>query len=79
VDGKYIASGDINGKVVIWDGGSFQRLTTLNEHTDTVRTCSFSIDSKYLVTVSLDLRVIVWQISDWRIVFSTLLPDGVRL
>lgn len=78
-DGRYVASGDDNGLVVIWelkpgkpqaamgetDRGSenWTPVFLLKGHTDEVQDVCWSPGGRYLATASLDERVMVWAIS----------------
>jgi YVTN family beta-propeller protein len=63
-DGKWIATGDLDGKVSLWEVASEGRVhRTLNGHAATVTGVSFHPDGSRLVSSSFDGQVKVW---DWK-------------
>ncbi|PWU08618.1 MAG: hypothetical protein C5B50_29245 [Verrucomicrobia bacterium] len=63
-DGKWIATGDLDGKVSLWEVAAAGRVhRTLNGHAATVTGVSFHPDGRRLVSSSYDGQVKVW---DWK-------------
>ncbi|MDE0396348.1 MAG: sigma-70 family RNA polymerase sigma factor [Candidatus Poribacteria bacterium] len=62
-DGTVLVSGTHNGKIILWDLLSGNKITTLDGHTQPVETLVFSPDGKTLVSTGQDGAVFVW---DWE-------------
>jgi hypothetical protein len=62
-DGKLLATGGYDRKVLIWDVSKGTILRTLQEHTDAVTGVSFAPDGKRLASCSWDRTVRIW---DWN-------------
>jgi WD40 repeat protein len=60
--GKYLASGDSDRQVKLWDRATGRKIRTLTGHTDYVFGVAFSPDGRYLATASWR-EVIVWDVS----------------
>ena len=69
-DGKLIASGDISGGLIVWDGDTGQWLTndrTIKVHADIITSLDFSPGGTVLATVSLDKTIQLWRTDSWKI------------
>ena len=64
-DGKYLASADDQGRVVLRDATSSRTLHSFKAHTSGVRALTFSHDSKCLV-FAVGARVKIWDIDSRR-------------
>jgi WD40 repeat protein/tRNA A-37 threonylcarbamoyl transferase component Bud32 len=62
-EGKTVASGGADGKVVLWQPESGRRLRTLSGHGDSVLSLAFSADGKLLVSAGGDGTVVVWEVA----------------
>ncbi|KIJ57583.1 hypothetical protein HYDPIDRAFT_96042 [Hydnomerulius pinastri MD-312] len=63
-DGKFLASGGADGKVVVWDAKSHEKVVEGKErHSNWVKSLSFSSDSKRVASASTDKSVIIWSTS----------------
>ena len=60
-DGKYLASGSQDNKVIIWDANSGQRLKTLKGHYWNVSSVGWSPDGKYLASGGGDITIKIWD------------------
>src|SRR5262249_27697294 len=61
-DGRWIASGDWDGKVLLWDAATGERCATL-PHAGVVRAVAFGPDGRWLVTAGdKDDRLHVWDV-----------------
>ncbi|MGF1936522.1 MAG: NACHT domain-containing protein [Nostoc sp. ChiQUE02] len=61
-DGQIVATADANGEIHLWRFVDCKRLSTLEGHTDWVRTIAFSPDGQMLASGSQDLKVKLWDI-----------------
>ena len=62
-DGEVFATGDANGEIHLWQVADCKRLSTLQGHTDWVRTIAFSPDGQILASGSQDSKVKLWDVS----------------
>lgn len=60
--GDYLASGRVDGKVVIWDMETMGVAMKLHGHWKQVQSLSWSRDGRYLLTASQDCRVCLWDL-----------------
>ncbi len=60
-DGKLIASGDLDGKVVIWNVASGDIFLNLPAHADAIEVVTFSPDGRWLVTAGDDAAMNIWD------------------
>src|SRR6266542_2176575 len=67
-DGKWIASGDKQGAIRLWEVKSGRVTAMLDGHTENVVAPAFTPDSKLLLSASWDKTVRVWKV-----------PSGERL
>ena len=89
--GTLLATGDIQGAVVIWDMKTKQKIITLTGHDARINDIQFSNDDKMMATASYDGKVQLWETADfnaqpivlsdhtswvWSIAFN---PDGDKL
>jgi len=76
-DGKWIATGDHDGTVSLWEVASAGRVhRTLNGHTGPVSGVSFHPDGSRLVSSSFDGQVKVWELKSGFELMSIPLPGG---
>jgi WD40 repeat protein len=61
-DGRYLASGDADKYVIIWDLETLTSVTRLKPHTRYVTHVSFSPDGSYFATCSNDKSIKVWRV-----------------
>ena len=66
--GKYLASGSIDNKVIIWnvEGRQFYPFQILNGHESYVSAVAFDPFDKRLVSLGEDKKLIVWDTKDWK-------------
>jgi WD40 repeat protein len=60
-NGKYLAAGDEEGIVRIWDLSNQSLLTTLGGHNSLIRKIRFSNDDSMLASSGFDGKVILWR------------------
>ncbi len=88
-DGTYIASGSIDGTILVWDVKSGDSLLELAGHTDAIEALTFNPDGKWLVTASDDATMRIWDAATGDLLRDysdftglvdgvTFSPDGTR-
>jgi transducin (beta)-like 1 len=63
--------------VRIWDVKTSKCLRELRQHTQAVYSVKFSPDARYLASGGFDGRIIVWQVSDGKVVRTFKSNSGV--
>lgn len=61
-DGRFFASGDAQGRIVVYDNDTKRRLHYFSEHKKMVTGLIFDRNNKYLVSCSLDENIIIWDL-----------------
>lgn len=66
--GKYLASGSIDNKVIIWnvEGRQFYPYQILSGHESYVSAVAFDPFDKFLVSLGEDKKLILWNTKDWK-------------
>jgi WD40 repeat protein len=89
-DGKYLALGDVDGTVKIWEMPGGKLIQTLTEHGECVLSVVFSPDGKYLASGDRNGTIKIWEMpggkliqtltghSEW-VVSVAFSPDGKYL
>ena len=62
-DGKEIATGHDDGRVILWDVETARRGRILRGHTDWVTDLDLSSDGKFLASASIDMTARVWELA----------------
>ena len=68
-DGRTLASGGNDNKVILWDLTDPRAATPLSEltgHTDSVTSVAFSANGKLLASTGDDSHLILWNVADVR-------------
>ena len=68
--GTYIAMGNEDGQVTLWDGATGELLITLTEHTDEVAGLAFSPNEQLLATASFDGTIRIWHLPDGQLLHT---------
>ncbi len=63
-DGDFLASGSVDGAVIIWKLADGSILHRLDGHTETVNDVAFSPDDSLLLTGSNDMTARLWNVAD---------------
>jgi WD40 repeat protein len=67
-DGKLIASGDADGKLIAWHGDTGESLIqTTKVHASTIRSLDFSPDDAVLASGSFDTTTEFWSTETWQV------------
>ncbi|KAJ8593414.1 WD40 repeat-like protein [Rhizopogon salebrosus TDB-379] len=67
-DGKSIASGDLGGELIGWDGDTGDSLTQpIKVHSEKITSLDFSPDGAVLATVSWDKTIEMWSTKTWHV------------
>ena len=62
-DGRFLATGDIDGYIRLWDTSSYQLISAIYGHTDIIRSVAFSPDGSLIASGSEDAIVKIWNIA----------------
>lgn len=63
-DGKYIASGDSDGIVMIWEVETSQNVATLSGHRGMIGSVCYSENGRYVASAGIvDMTVKIWEVS----------------
>ena len=62
-DGKYIASGSTDHKIILWDVANRTTVGTLMGHSDLVLSAVFNPDGTILASGSRDKKIVLWDVA----------------
>lgn len=62
--GDYLASGRVDGKLVIWDMQTMSIACKIHGHFRQVQSISWSRDGRYILSAGQDCRVILWDLAN---------------
>lgn len=66
-DQRTLASGGLDGRVMLWRVPEGLRLSTLEKHTDVVRAVAFSPDGRFLASVDKAGLLCLWNVASGRL------------
>jgi WD40 repeat protein/serine/threonine protein kinase len=66
-DGKYLATGDDNGKVELWSVDPLERIAMLGRHAARVKSVAFSPDGDQIASSSDDKTIALWNVGSRRL------------
>lgn len=64
VDGAFLATGQLDGQIILWDLKNGAPLADLNQHASHVRSLAFSPDGRLLVSAGLEGDVKLWNLRE---------------
>lgn len=62
-DGRWLATGDVEGRVRLWERETLQEMTTVAAHRNTVFSVAFSPDGTRLASAGFDRSAFVWDVA----------------
>jgi WD40 repeat protein len=75
-DGRFVAGGDGNGRVVVWDVSTETEVASSDQHSAPVISLEYGADASQLVSASNDQTAIIWDVDPLRP--AQKLPLGTR-
>ncbi len=75
-DGRFLASGDRDGDITLWDAATHQTLATLTGHSDFINSLAFSPDSTMLASGSKDNSIRLWDVKTYQLIGEPLLASS---
>jgi mono/diheme cytochrome c family protein len=75
-DGRTLATGGYDSKIVLWDAASGKPVRTLNGHNGAIFSLAFSPDGSLLASASADQTIKVWRMRDGERLDTLKEPQG---
>jgi len=69
-DGSTLASGSLNGEIILWDPKKGEMLHTLAGHTTGINSVTFSPDGSTLASGAWDTEIILWDVKSREILHT---------
>jgi WD40 repeat protein len=66
-DGQFIASGDLGGEVIAWNGDGESLIKPIEIHSQPIYSLDFSPDSTVLVSGSFHTTSVLWDTKTWQL------------
>ncbi|KAF9358579.1 HIR complex subunit [Mortierella sp. NVP85] len=66
-ENTYLASAGLDSKIIIWDGKTFNRVVSLDQHQGFVKGLTWDPVGKYMASQSDDKSVKIWRVTDWEV------------
>ncbi|KAK5123962.1 hypothetical protein LTR85_002159 [Meristemomyces frigidus] len=63
-DGKFVATGATDNKLIVWDAGTLKPLRVFTQHRDSVTSLAFRRGTNQLFTASRDRTVKIWSLDE---------------
>lgn len=77
-DGRNIASGGKDGKIIIWDTESFLAIHYIDAHESDVNALAFSSDTNYLLSASSDKKIKLWNVESGKCIKSIINRSSIK-
>jgi dipeptidyl aminopeptidase/acylaminoacyl peptidase len=77
-DSQFMAVGDVNGVVMVWDSATGEGVFGSSNDTGVVQKLAWSPDGMYLATIS-EFELTIWNAANWEQVYSEQVISGVSL
>ncbi|KAK0937607.1 pre-rRNA processing protein [Friedmanniomyces endolithicus] len=63
-DGKFVATGGLDNRIVVWDAATLKPLKVFSQHRDTVSSLAFRRGTNQLFSASRDRTVKIWSLDE---------------
>lgn len=65
-DGKYLAGGNFNNNIDIWEVSTGKVIKTLKGHESKIQIISYSPDGKSIASAAEDIKLKIWSTESWK-------------
>ena len=76
-DGKWLACGDENGRLEIWDIQHQKLVRSIKTDSDEIRSVRFSVDGNFLASIGLYNHTL-WRLPEWKL-HGKIIGEGIGL
>jgi len=78
--GTRLLSSNEVGQIDVWDSASWQRLSRIQAHNDSIQAISWSPNQKYVASVGFDWNMKIWDAETFTLLNSaTIIPEASQL